>query len=274
MSKLAILAALAVAALAPVAAFADGTNAGTETVTAGPVSATLSWDAGEDGPLNARLRISRSGTIVFDRAIQRVCGEECLRDASDTDGFALVDLKGDGEPEVIATGDNSGRCCTTMGIYGFDPATGTYGELVREWGDAIVEFKDVHHNGSHQIVTTDERFQNLVPGNSTIFFPPRVFAYEGTGAGAKLIDRTRTSLSVVRDEAALTKFLVDELKKPDVYAKLYVGSYVADEYLLGRGSVGLRALDRATKRGLLGKPASAKKFRKRLLTLLDRYGYR
>lgn len=93
-------------------------------------------------------------------------------------------------------------------------------------------------------------------------------------AGAKLADRTRTSLSVVRDEAELTKFLVDGLKKADVYAKLYVGSYVADEFLLGRGPVGLRALDRAAKRGLLGKPASAKRFRKRLLRRLHQYEYR
>jgi hypothetical protein len=47
-------------------------------------------------------------------------------------------------------------------------------------------------------------------------------------------------------------------------------SNVADEYLLDRGRVGLRELDRQIARGLLGTPRRAKAFR----TVLRDFGYR
>src|SRR4051795_204247 len=125
MSKLAILAGMAAAALVPAAARASGTNAGTETVTAGPVTATLAWDSGEDGPVNTRLAISRGGVVVFNRAIPKVCGSDCEADLPDSDAFQLVDLDGDGQPEVAFTAENGDCCDTTLGIYGFDPATGS-----------------------------------------------------------------------------------------------------------------------------------------------------
>jgi hypothetical protein len=270
--KIAILAAAAAAALAPASARADF-NAGTETVASGPVSAVLSWDAGE-GPSNAKLAISRNGAVVFDHPIPRVCGPECTRYASDGDAFQLVDLDGGGEPEVVLTADNGDRCCTTMGIYDFRPATGTYGELVHEWGEADFDLKDVDGDGRSELVTTDERFENLVPGQTSIFFPPIVYGYERTEAGSRLVDRTRDTLGFVRAEAAELRRLFRSLDKPDAYTRMYVGSYVAEEFLLGRGPVGLKEFDRQAKRGILGRPKSAKALRKRLLTLLDRYGYR
>lgn len=270
MSKLALLAALVAAALVPAAASA-GTNAGTETVTSGPVSATLTWDAGEDGPKNTRLTISRAGTAVFNRAIPKVCGDSCSRFITDDAGFQLVDLDGDHEPEVVVVAE-PGECCDqTIGIYGFDAATGGYTELTQNMGQGSLDIKDADGDGRSEVVTTDERFVNLVPHHSSLFFPPRVFRYEHRA----LVDRTRSSLSVVRGAASDLKFIVDDLKKSDgVFAKIYVGSYVAEEYMLGRGKVGMKEFDKQAKRGVLGNAKSVKKFRKRLLRLLDQYGYR
>src|SRR3954469_2143315 len=273
-TKLAILAVLTTAALAPAAARASGTNAGTETVTAGPVSATLAWDGGESGPKNTRLSISRAGTAVFGRAIPKVCGATCARYIADTDGFQLIDLDGDGEPEVVMIADRGECCDQTIGIYGFDAPTGGYTELTRNMGDSTLDIKDTDGNGSNEILTNDQRFDNLVPGHSSLFFPPLVYAYEHGAAGPRLVDRTRSSLSVVRGAASDLKFLLDELKDADAFSKMYVGSYVAEEFMLGRGKVGLKEFDRQAKRGTLGNAKSVKKFRKRLLSLLDQYGYR
>jgi hypothetical protein len=273
--KLAILAVLAAAALVPAAARA-GTNAGSETVTAGPVSATLAWDAGEEGPKNARLSISRAGSAVFNRAIPKVCGLTCSRYIGDSDYFELVDLDGDGDPEAVVIAF-PGQCCDqTMGVYGFDAATGGYTELTQPMGDATLEIKDTDGDGANEILTRDRRFANLVPGHTSLFFPPVVYAYEHAGGAPRLVDRTRTSLNVVRAAAAELKGIIDILDKTDigVYAKMWVGSYVADEFLLGRGSVGLRELDRQARRGMFGTARSTRKYRKRLLTLLHQYGYR
>jgi hypothetical protein len=273
-TKLAIIAVLAAAAAVPAAARASGSNAGTETVKSGPVSATLSWDAGEDDPQNARLSISRAGTVVFDRAIPKVCGQECDPDVPDSDSFRMIDLDGDGEPEVVLIVYPGDCCDQTMGIYGFSAATGSYSEIAQNIGDTLLDIEDTDRNGSNEIVASDQRFKHLVPGHTSLFFPPVVYAYEHPATGPRLVDRTRASLSVVREAASELRFLLSTLKDADAFSKIYVGSYVAEEFMLGRGKVGLKEFDRQAKRGTLGSPKSAKKFRKRLLRLLDQYGYR
>ena len=48
-----------------------------------------------------------------------------------------------------------------------------------------------------------------------------------------------------------------------------VSAYVADQYLLGHGSTGLRELDKQIERG-----AVKKSFRHKLLSVLHKFGYR
>src|SRR5690349_7854127 len=266
MSKLAILAVLAAAALVPAAARASGTNAGTETVTAGPVSATLAWDGGEDGPQNTRLTISRAGAAVFNQAISNVCGSSCTRYIAESDTFQLDDLDGDGEPEVLVIAYPDECCDQNIGIYGFDATKGTYTELAQNLGEASVSVKNVSSERGDEIVTTDQRMENLVPDHTTLFFPPRVFGYERGAGGPKLVDRTRSSLSLVREAASdLKEFILNDLKDADAYSKMYIGSYVAEEFMLGRGKAGMKEFDRQAKRGTLGNARSVKKFRGRLL---------
>src|SRR5262249_1787852 len=274
---LAILAGFAAAALVPSAASASGTNAGTEVVKSGSVTATLSWDASEehDNPQNTRLTISRAGTVAFDRAIPRVCGDGCDPDIPDADNVQLVDFDGDGDPEVVLTVFPGDQCCDeTLAIYGFDPASGSYSELAKDIGDTLLEIEDTDDNGTIEIVGSDQRFKSLFGGESSYEFPPVVYAYEHPATGPRLVDRTRSSLGVVREAASELKVLISSHKGAAVSAKQYVGSYVAEEFMLGHGKVGMREFDRQAKRGTLGKPATAKKFRKRLLRVLHQYGYR
>ena len=272
--KLAILAVLAAGALVPAVARASNSNAGSETTTAGPVSATLSWDAGEDDPTNLRLSISRTGSVLFNRAIPSVCRQACDLSVPDNDNFQLVDLDRDGEPEVVVSAEPNQCCDTTIGIYGFNAATGTYTELAKNMGEALVDIQDIDDNGTVEIVGNDQRFKNLVPGHSSLFFPPAVYGYEHPASGPQLVDRTRKSLDVVVEAADELKSLLNDLKTADAFSKIYVGSYVAEEYLLGHGKVGMKEFNRQAKRGTLGNAKSVKKFRTRLLRLLKQYGYR
>jgi len=272
--KLAIVAALAAGALVPVTARASGSNAGTETATAGPVSATLTWDAGEEDPTNLRLSISRAGSVLFNRAIPGVCRQACDLSVPDNDNFQLVDLDRDGEPEVVVSAEPNECCDTTIGIYGFNAAAGTYTELAKDMGETLVEIGDIDDNGTTEIIGNDQRFKNLVPGHSSLFFPPVVYGYEHPASGPRLVDRTRKSLDVVVEAADELKALLDDLKSADAFSKIYTGSYVADEYLLGHGKSGMKEFNRQAKRGTLGNAKSVKKFRSRLLRLLSQYGYR
>ena len=48
----------------------------------------------------------------------------------------------------------------------------------------------------------------------------------------------------------------------------------ADQYLLGQGATGLKRLDRELARGVIGTPKQSRAYRRKLLALLARYGYR
>ena len=271
-----MLAALAAALLSAAGARAD-VLAGTETVAASGVSATLAWDAGDVSPRNTALTITRHGVVAFQRRVPRLCGDAgCDRDSSDSEDFQIVDLDRDGEPEVYARSIDNGRCCATLAVYSYDPASATYAEFAHTWGDGPVDLDRVDDHGPPEIIARDDRFDRLIAG-SVRFTPPRVFHFERVAGVARLVDVTRRFRSVIRDDASVSKEYLHETHKGEDSVGFAAGlaiSYVADEYLLGRGRVGVRELDRQIARGLLGKPRAARTFRRRLLRALTRNGYR
>src|SRR4051794_34755872 len=200
-----------------------------ETVTSGPVSARLHGDT---------LTITRAGVVAFDQKIPDVVCDGCELQGSDD--VELKDLDGDGEGEVIVTAYTGGmHCCTVTGFYGFDPATGRYGRYVQNWLSAGYEVVDRDHDGRPEIVSQDVRFEDLFTPHVVSFPPPAVFHYERPG---RLVDVTRAFPALIRQNAkeASNSFFRFNRKAPDGGG--VVSAYVADQYLLGRGSIGLKAL--------------------------------
>jgi hypothetical protein len=260
---IAAAAVVAAAAALPTASAAGDVNAGTLTAVGGSVSATFSWEAGE-GPRNARLKITREGVTAFDAAIPRVCGEQCSLSYIDADDFQVRDLDFDGESEVILNADSDEPCCHILGIYDRQ-ADGSYREFSKLF-EFSVRIEDFNRDGHAELRTSDTR----IPGG-----PPRIFNYERAAAGPRVTDVTRSFPGQIRDDAKLAKELLEIGKRPErSLAEVWVSEYVADQYLLGRGEVGLRLLDQQIERGVLGTAREGKAFRKRLLRRLERFGYR
>jgi len=249
---------------------------GTETAVSGNVSARLSWDAGEAGPANPRLEITRNGAVAFSRAIPDVVCEGCRLTPDSGDDLRAADLDGDGEAEVIVTSYTGGQhCCTIMGVYGLIDTTGGYSELVRNWGSSGFALSDPDHDGAQEIVSRDIRFEDRFSSHFGSFPPPAVFEYQRPGDLApQLDDATKRFPALIRKNAAEAKRQFSHLHRGDPDGGGFVAAYVADQFLLGHGSAGVRELDKQIKRGILGSPKAAKRYRKRLLTLLHRYGYR
>jgi hypothetical protein len=269
-----LLALAAAAALLPVAtAHAAGVNAGSETVTRGPVTATLSWEQGDTNPQNTTLTIARNGMTAFQKRIDRVCGAGCERLPADADGFQLTDLDGDGEPEVVVLDANDGVCCETLGVFDFRPGAGTYGQLARDWA-VPVDVEDIDGDGTTEIAGEDARFVHVVAHHDGWFLPTQIFRYERPGGVPQLTDRTRDFPQRLRGDAKLAKLLITAANRGDKDAGNFVATYVADEFLLDHGKVGLREFDRAARSGILGNHRQATAFRRRLLGFLDRFGYR
>jgi hypothetical protein len=258
-----LIAAITLAAAAPAQAVY---HAGTETTTSGAVTATLAWDEGTDGPVNLRLAINRAGVTAFQQPIPRVCDEDCGRWANDDDYFKIVDFEGDGEPEVFVRTFRWSDCCEVFGIYSRDAVTGNYTEFTMEL-ETDIEAEDLDRDGDAELVTHDVAM-SLGGGSRT---PRRVLAYSPT---AGLRDVTREHPKVIREDAGFARDAVRGLTPNDSSARSALTTYVADQYLLGKGPAALKLLDRQLARGVVGTPKESRAYRRKLLALLERRGYR
>lgn len=267
-----LLLALAALLVAPSAASAESKAA-----SSGNVSATLTWAKGEySGVKDAKLTITRAGTVVFDRAIRKVIPDGSIILADNTEDLKVVDLDGDGEPEVLASGFSGGaHCCFVAGVY--DWRGSTYGETTEFFGSYGFELRDIGKDGSLELDALDVRFEDIYSSHAASFPPVRILRFSRSGGNARLVDVTRRYPSKIRANAAQAKKLFKEFKRSHGHteARGVVATYVADQYLLGRGSVGLRELERQAARGVIGKTrASVRRWRAQLLRTLKRYGYR
>jgi hypothetical protein len=252
------------AALAALALFPTAASADSESVTAGTVTATLKWSGEASSVRAATLTIVRSGATAFDAPIPDVVCDGCvLRNADDVE---FSNLDADPELEVIVVANTGAAyCCTLAGLYDFTPATGRYVELIQGFQSSGFNLDDLDGDGVDEFVTRDLRFEEKFGPHAVSFPPAAVYRLED---GA-LADVTRSYPAVVRSNAADAKRLFKRFHRGDPGAEGVVGAYVADQYLLGRGATGLRELDRQIERGIV-----KGSFRRTLLKLLRRYGYR
>ena len=204
---------LSIAALALAAPARAQTEfpAGSETAASGIVSARLSWDAGEAGPANPRLEITRNGGVAFSRAIPKAVCDGCVLVPDSHDDLRTADLDGDGEAEVVVSSYTGGlHCCTIMGVYGLIDSSGGYSELVQDWQSSGFELKDLDHDGGLEVSSRDIRFEDLFTSHFASFPPPAVFEYERPGdLPPKLTDATTRFPAVIRANAAEAKRMLE-----------------------------------------------------------------
>ena len=168
---------LATVAALPVARAAGDINSGTETAVDGPVSATISWDAGH-GPRNMRLKITRNGAVGLDRTIPLTCGEQCSLYSNDAEDFGVRDLDGDGENEIVLRAGLDEPCCYALGIFDYRPADGSYREISPVFRSGF-RIEDLNRDNRPEIISSDSR----IDGG-----PVQIFTYTRTDAEAKLDD--------------------------------------------------------------------------------------
>jgi hypothetical protein len=263
----ALVAALAALLLLPAAALAD--PPGSASITTGEMTATLTWAGNEPGVSNARLSISRAGVPAFDQPIPDVVCDHCT-----PLGYLLTsDLEGDSDPEVIVVSDTTGLdCCRQAGFYSF--FEGRYDELEHDFGPVGFEPVDIDGDGDVELVSADARFDEVYTSHTYSHLPPQVLMYLHQDGVPILVDVTSGYPSEPMDNATEAKRLLTKRRFKDVgEARSIMAAYVADQYLLERGATGRRELDRQIRRGVLGRPASARAYKRQLLRLLRRYGY-
>jgi hypothetical protein len=275
----AVTAAL-VAGLVPGAAVAS--EAGSIVKRAGTVEATLAWDAAEFGVANARLKIVRAGAVAFDAPLTDVCGEGCILVADDPKSsfqsmLKVADLDRDGEPEVVVdTFSGGAHCCTSAHVHDFRSAIGAYARLTVDWGNSGYRLRDLGGDRLFEMVGTDDAFAYAFTAYAGSARPPKVLRYARAPDGLPVLkDVTRRFPKLIRSDARRLLRAIRRARRGDDM-RGFVAAYVADQYLLRRGRVGLRELDRARRRGLLTGPGGpdGRAYRTALLRFLRTHGYR
>jgi hypothetical protein len=288
MSHLARLATVVLAATAFLALAGTAPAASTphhESVQGGDVSAQLDWvKLGRYPYGHTRLTIVRAGTTVLDHAkVAPYCfvrGGCASSDDAEPQGastgrgsLSVVDLDGDGEPEVVVDLFTGGaHCCSYSRVYRYDAATATYTQVLQTWGDPGYRLEDLDGDGRPEFVTADDRFAYAFTDYAASGLPIQIFSYAGGG----FTDVTRAYPVQVRADAELWLHVYTRERRRHGPKDLkgIVAAYVADEYLLGDGATGEALLSSAKRRGDLGGfGGSASRFVVRLHRFLRGNGY-
>jgi hypothetical protein len=274
----ALIAATLALGVLPGAASAD--DAGSLTASAGTVQATLSWQKAKYGVAAPRLVIARAGATVFDAS--PVAGSDSCSDgycsflASGKRNSALqvVDLNGDGEPEVLVDAYSGGaHCCALTELFAFNGSGYTGSELY--WGNTGYELQDLDGDGKPELVGYDDAFAGAFSSYAASFFPPRVVDYDPAVNGA-LRDVTTRFPALIRKNRGQALHALRRARRAHYETLGVVAAYVADLYLLGHASDVRPYLRRARSHGdlrtITGR--APRSFDRELLAFLKKQGYR
>jgi hypothetical protein len=267
----------ALAALA-VPAVARADDAGSVTASGGPVQATLSWEKAELGVKNPRLVVVRAGATLYDGSPvgdPDTCSVGCVFAGTGADApLKVLDLDGDGEPEVLVDAFTGGaHCCVLSEVFRFTGSA--YARLETDWGSYGYKLADLDGDGHPEFTGYDVAFEDAFSSHAASFSPPLVVVYDPSQKSG-FRDVTRRFPAVVRKNANQALRLLRKAKREHFETLGVVAAYVGDLYLLGKGRDVRPYLRRARKRGDLRTISgrAPRSFEAQLLKFLHKAGYR
>jgi hypothetical protein len=241
-------------------------DAGTITKASGDTSATLTWDRADYGISNPRLSVTRHG-VEYAITIVDVCEEGCILVADDTDvgyGQSMVnvaDLDRDGDPEVLVDSFSGGaHCCLTTRVLTWNGSGYTPSDVA--WRDGSWKLRDADGDGDRELVGQDPQFWGAFTAHAASAAPPLVLEKHGD----QIETATKKYKSLLRKDAEVRRRALRKAPK-GVDVRGVLAAYVADQYLLRKGAVGRREVDRQRRAGRVSKG-----FKAHLLKKLKQFG--
>jgi hypothetical protein len=244
-------------------------RADVETLTAGPVTAQLSYDRRPDPPdplsgtwdhfTSLRVTIARNGRVAYAASLyDRNCvdqgdsGGSChpanrLADSDRKQSISLRDLDADGEPEVIVDlrlGGAHDRCYTIF--YRYTPPT--YTPLKWLFNEPCYAIAQLDASPAPELITRDTMFsRRFAASTAGTAWPLRIWDY----SHGALVNVTRRFPDRI---GADRKLMWTDYKRSASDPERGLGvlaAWTADEYLLGHRRTALRILRRLDHKGRL-----------------------
>jgi hypothetical protein len=241
----------------------------TQTAHAGVVTASFSFSGKFPDFSHQRLKIERSGKVVYDQKVvdPATCGTLCGPAAKNS--VQLVALDGGSDPNVVLHLFSGGAsCCLVDQVFTFDPGTMTYLRTTQNFGDYGASIKRL--DGQERFVSANYEFKYAFTDGADSGEPLQVFKF----SGGKFADVTQGYPKLVAADATkwLKFFKHDQKNGVGVLA-----AWAADEDLLGHSSQVSSYLHQQLKAGHLksdfGPKFSGQNFIDRLQKLLKALGY-
>jgi hypothetical protein len=252
-------------------------DAGAKTFSAqsGNVQATLTYSGSAGFYTATNLRIVRNGATLLDAAPRAT---ECGPGPCGPSGYQgdpplrVVDLDGNGEPEVIYSAYTGGaHCCSIALVYRLS-GTGTgYALTEHGFGDPGFTLKDLNGDGRPEWVTADDRFAYLYTAYAFSGLPLQILSF----ANGRFTDVTASYPALVRRDARRWWSRYHRARNRTDGTQLGVlAAWAADRYKLGRRKAALRVLRAEARAGRLKGPGlHGATFVTRLDRFLRRHGY-
>jgi hypothetical protein len=212
-------------------------TAATRSVEFGTVQAEYSDQPGQGCIEEPRLKITRAGQVAFDAVLT---GEGLCR--QDEDVFAIEDLDGDGEPEVIVDFYSGGaHCCSSSLIFRYDPQSEQYTSMQHLWGEGqgATRRPDLDGDGRPEFIHYDSRFAYAFGSFADSGLPIRIWQYRD----GEMINVTRNYPKQVYDDAFKWWQRYTEANQQRADVKGVLAAYLANKYLLGEAEDGWQRLE-------------------------------
>jgi streptogramin lyase len=228
-----------------------------------------------------RVRISRGGRELFAETVPPLERRYGSGVYGDTSSFAVRDLDGDGEPEVMLELNwNGAHCCAWSRVYRYVRSRRTYVPAAHLWGDdaAAPSVRDLNGDGKPELRSRDARFAYVFEAYAFSAFPIQIWSYRR----GRFREVTRLFPSAIRGDARrLWRLYLHERRRKDASVRGLLPAWAADEYLLGRGAVVWPALEQAAHQGYLGcrtggcslEPRNPQAYIRKVRAFLRRTGY-
>jgi hypothetical protein len=217
------------------------------TASSGNVQATLDYGRFDDFRFRAGdLQIVRNGQTLFDEVpTSRPCDKSICAPVS----LKVLDLDGDGEPEVLYTGDTGGKhCCVVAQVYWLLADASGYSAIPHDFGQAGYQIADLDRDGRAEFVSADSRFAAFRRGSGTTALPLAIWRYDRTA----FTDVTSHFPRLVRrDLRGFWNGYLKVRRRRDGAWLSQLAAWTADEYRIGRRAYAMGVLRREVSGGFL-----------------------
>ena len=256
---------VATIALAALALMAAPAGAKTFSAQQGGVQATVTYTT----TAASRLTITRNGATLFDAApmVDGCGGAPCAPSGFSGDPpLRVLDLDGDGEPEVVYSAYTGGaHCCSIAEVYRLNAAASGYTTSSHDFGDPGFRLKDLDGDGKPEWLTGDDSFAYRFTAYAFSGLPIQILRY----SAGTFTDVTSSFPAQIQADAKRWLKAYRHVRHAKDGTQLGVlAAFAADEYRLGRRAQALSFLHSEARKHLV--KAS---FVRRLDKFLRKSGY-